>query len=279
MIFLETFKQFMRHRAAFVGLIVLFIISAIAAMADFLPLKNPLSMDIMNSYHPPSSKFLLGSDSFGRDIFSRVIYGCRVSLRVGFLVAIITTVTGTTVGLVSGFYKVLDNIIMRIMDAMMGLPAILLALGIVAVLTPSEKAAIIALSVAYAPRTARIIRGSVLSLREEIFVEASKAVGASDLRIILVVLLPNVLAPLLVQETFIFAYSILSEAGLSFLGAGAPPPTPSLGNILSDARPALRSAPWIALFPGFMIMILVMSANLIGDGLRDVFDPKLKTEE
>jgi len=275
----KTVRRIFRHKMACWGGVLVLIISLAAAMASFLPLQDPYRLSISAMYAAPSAEHLFGTDSFGRDILSRVIFGCQVSLRVGCLVAFVSTVVGGIIGLVAGFHKVLDNIIMRCMDAMMALPAILLALAIVSILNPSELNTIVALSIVYTPRTARVVRGAVLSIREETYIEAARAVGCSDSRIIARYLAPNVLAPLLIQATFIFAYSILAEAGLSFLGAGAPPPTPSLGNILSEARPVLRSAPWVAVFPGVVIMLLVAGINLIGDAVRDVLDPRLETQQ
>jgi len=179
-------------------------------------------------------------------------------------------------GSLAGYYSVLDNIIMRSMDMLMALPAILLAIAIMAILGPSALNAVIALSIVYLPRTARIVRGSTLAIREQGFVEATRAVGAKDAWIIWRHVLPNCLAPLMVQQTVVFAYAVLTEAALSFLGVGAPPPVPSWGNILSEARALIRIAPWASIFPGVAIVLTVVALNLIGDGLRDQLDPYLK---
>jgi peptide/nickel transport system permease protein len=203
-----------------------------------------------------------------------VIYGARISLQVGLFVVLFTTIGGTVLGVLAGFYPRLDNPLMRVMDALMAFPAILLAMAITAALGPSQANVVVALSIVYAPRTARVVRGSVLALKEMPFVEAARAVGSRDLRILAQHIVPNALSPILVQATFVFAYAILAEAGLSFIGAGTPPPTPSWGNILAEGRGFMRDAPWITIFPGLAIALIVMGLNLIGDALRDALDPR-----
>jgi peptide/nickel transport system permease protein len=210
-------------------------------------------------------------------VFSRVLHGSRVSLVIGLFVVVLTGVLGTTIGAISGYVRRLDNVIMRVMDGFMAFPPILLAIAIGAVLGPSLMNAVIALSVAYTPRTARIVRASVLVVRESEYVEAARAVGAGHLRILFRHILANSLAPLLVQLTFIFALAILAEAVLSFIGVGPPPPTPTFGNIIADGRNYIAEAPWISIWPGIAIMLTVLGLNLLGDGLRDVLDPRLKT--
>jgi peptide/nickel transport system permease protein len=212
----------------------------------------------------------------GRDIFSMVIYGSRISLQVGILVMVFTSLAGIVMGLISGYYRVLDNIIMRINDGMMAVPSIILAISLMAVLGPRVSNIIIALSVVYTPRMARIIRGSVLSAKELTYVEAARALGTRDLVIAFRHILPNCVAPMIVQGTFIIAYSVLAEASLSFLGVGAPPYIPSWGNVVSDGRLYMLKAPWISLFPGLAILLFVLGLNLLGDGLRDSLDPKMQ---
>jgi peptide/nickel transport system permease protein len=205
-----------------------------------------------------------------------VLHGSRVSLFIGLLVVLLTGVFGTLIGAVSGYVRSLDNLIMRIMDGFMAFPPILLAIAVGAVLGPSLLNAVIALTVAYTPRTARIVRASVLVVREAEYVEAARALGAGHVRILFRHILANCMAPLLVQLTFIFALSILAEAVLSFIGVGPPPPTPTFGNIIADGRNYIAEAPWITIWPGIAIMATVLGLNLMGDGLRDVLDPRLK---
>jgi len=223
----------------------------------------------------PSPQFLFGTDDFGRDVFSRVLFGARISLRIGFSVVLMCGILGTALGSISGYFRGLDNLIMRTVDALMAFPAVLLALGIGAMLGPSEINAIIALAIVYTPGTARIVRASVLVVREKLYVEGATAFGASQWRILVRHVLPNSMAPLIVQLTFVFAYAILAEAILSFLGVGPPPPTPTWGNTISEGRNYITVAPWITFFPGTFIAATVLGLNLLGDGLRDVLDPRV----
>ena len=259
-----------------VGLILSSIFIVLSVGAPLFTRLDPTDMDMMNILRAPTESHIFGTDDFGRDLFSRVLYGGRISIVVGLVVAGITTLTGVTIGVLAGYYRRLDNPIMRVMDILMAFHTILLAIGIMAVLGPQLINIIIALVFPYTPVTARVVRGSVLSLREQEFVEAARSIGARDLRIILRHLLHNCLAPLLVQQTVIIAYAILAESGLSFLGVGVPPEVPTLGSILSDSRVFLRNAPWMSIFPGLSISLLVLGFNLLGDGLRDVLDPRLK---
>jgi peptide/nickel transport system permease protein len=239
---------------------------------------DPIAMRIRFRFRPPQAAFPFGTDQFGRDVFSRVVFGARLSLWIGLATALISGVFGAFLGVLSAQYRKFDAILMRVMDALMAVPAILLAIGLTAALGPHTSSVIIALSVAYIPRTARIVRGSALVTRELEFIEAAKVAGASGLRIMLRHLLPNAMGPLLVQSTFVFAYAILAEAALSFLGVGPSPPTPSWGNIISEGRDHSVEAWWIMLFPGIAISLATLGMNLLGDGLRDVLDPRLKVE-
>ena len=272
----QTLRRLLRHRLAVSGFALLFVVLAGAVLAGLLSRHDPQTMIVADRLQSPSAQHLMGTDDYGRDVFSRVLYGARLSLEVGLAVMLITVLAGIVFGVLSGYYSRLDNAIMRVMDAMMAFPAILFAVAIMAALGPKTFNVVIALGVVYAPRTVRIVRASVISLRELDYIEAARAQAASHLRIMFRHILPNCLSPLVVQATFNFAYAVLAEASLSFVGAGAPPPTPSWGNILSDGRIYMLGAPWITIFPGLAIVLTVLGLNLAGDGLRDVLDPRMK---
>jgi len=225
----------------------------------------------------PSAAHWFGTDHLGRDVATRVSHGLFISIIVGTSVVAMSTLAGAALGALAGYYRLLDGPIMRTIDALLAFPALLLALGIAAALGPSMFNVILALSITYTPETARIVRASILVLREQEYIDASRSFGARDRWIIGRHLLPNSLSPLLVQVTAIFAYSVLAEAALSFLGVGLPPPTPSWGAIISDGRSFIVEAWWICLFPGLAITITVLSLNLVGDALRDVLDPRIKS--
>jgi peptide/nickel transport system permease protein len=231
-------------------------------------------------FRPPQLDrvFLLGTDNLGRNLLSRVAYGAQLSLMIGLGVVALNAVFGVLLGAVAGYFRKLDGPMMRLADALMAFPSILLAIGIAAALGPSAWTAVIALSVVYIPRTARIVRASVLVVREMDHVLAARALGAGNARIMLVHVLPYCMAPLVVQLTFVFAYAVLAEAALSFLGMGPPPPAPTWGNVIADGRDYLREAPWICLFPGLAISLTVLGLNLLGDGLRDLLDPRLRAQ-
>lgn len=273
----ETLRRFLGNRSFVIGACLFSIVVLVALGAGLIAPFDPLKNNFRYRLGQPNATHLLGTDNFGRDVLSRVLYGSRVSLLIGLLVVVLTGVFGTLIGAISGYVRRLDNVIMRVMDGFMAFPPILLAIAIGAVLGPSLLNAVIALTVAYTPRTARIVRASVLVVRESEYVEAARALGAGHLRIMFRHILANSLAPLLVQLTFIFALAILAEAVLSFIGVGPPPPTPTFGNIISDGRNYIAEAPWISVWPGVAIMITVLGLNLMGDGLRDVLDPRLRT--
>ena len=273
--------QFLRrlwgNRLAVTGFSLLFLILFAAVFAGILSSYDPLTMIVADRMKSPSATHLMGTDNFGRDIFSRVLHGARLSLEVGAAVMLLTVGAGILLGLLAGYSPRLDGPVMRVMDAMMAFPAILFGIAIMAVLGPKTVNVVIALSVVYAPRTVRIVRASVLATKQLDYVEAVRAQAAGHLRILFRHILPNCLSPLVVQATFNFAYAVLAEASLSFVGAGAPPPTPSWGNILSEGRIYMQNAPWITIFPGLAIAITVLGLNLAGDGLRDILDPRMKT--
>ncbi len=269
-------RRFLANRSFVIGGLLFLSVAAIALSADLIAPFDPLRNNFRYRLGQPNATHWFGTDNFGRDILSRVLHGSRVSLLIGLLVVLLTGFFGTLIGALSGYIRSLDNLIMRIMDGFMAFPPILLAIAVGAVLGPSLLNAVIALTVAYTPRTARIVRASVLVVREAEYVEAARALGAGHARILFRHILANCLAPLLVQLTFIFALSILAEAVLSFIGVGPPPPTPTFGNIIADGRNYIAEAPWITIWPGLAIMATVLGLNLMGDGLRDVLDPRLQ---
>ena len=236
---------------------------------------NPTRMDVASRLAPPSAVHWFGTDDVGRDVFSRVIHGARLSLLVGSAVVAFSLVVGVSCGLIAGYYRRLDNVVMRVMDGLMAFPAIILAIALMAALGPSVANVVLAIGVVYSPRVARIVRGSVLVIRETAYVEAARALGAADATLTGRHVLPNCLSPVIVQGSFVFAAAVLTEAALSFLGVGVPPFVPSWGNILSDGRLYLQQAPWLVLYPGAAIMMTILGLNLFGDGLRDLLDPKL----
>jgi peptide/nickel transport system permease protein len=272
---IEWLRILRRHRPAFIGFILLIIITLIAILAPILAPADPTAISGRDRLTPvfESSAFPLGSDYLGRDVLSRLIYGARISLSVGTAVVIAANVLGITIGLLAGYHRWLDNVLMRTMDALMAFPPVLLALGIMAALGAALMNTIIALSIVYTPLIARVTRSTVLVIRDIDYVTSARSVGVGDLRILTRHVLPNCIGPVIVQATFIFAYAIILEAALSFLGVGTPPETPSWGNMLSDALDHMRRLPSLALLPGLAIMVTVLSLNLLGDGLRDILDP------
>ncbi|HLZ67418.1 MAG TPA: ABC transporter permease [Aliidongia sp.] len=270
--------KLLRHRLFVTGAVILAIVLLATLAADLIAPYSPLKNDFHYRLGAPNGAHLMGTDNFGRDVLSRVLYGGRTSLEIGLMVVLASTFCGTLIGVSAGYFARLDNPVMRLMDALMAFPGVLLAIALASVLGPSVVDVVIALTVTYAPRTARIVRAAVLVVRRMEYIDAARVAGAGHLRIILRHVLPNSLGPLIVQMTFIFAVSILAEAVLSFIGVGPPPPTPSWGNIIADGRSYIPTAPWISLFPGLIIAVTVLGVNLMGDGLRDVLDPRLKLE-
>jgi len=273
----SLFRRLAGQAGPVAGLVVLIVVVLCAVFAPALTQYDPLKLNILDRLSPPSRAHLLGTDDFGRDVYSLVLYGGRASLLVGGLVMILTSVIGVLFGVVAGFSQVLDNVLMRIMDGLMAFPAIVLAIALMAALGPRLSNVIVALSIVYAPRTARLIRSTVVVIRELQYVEAAQALGAENARIVWRHILPNTMAPLLVQATFMFAYAVLAEAALSFLGVGAPPYVPTWGNIISTGRLYIQDAPWIIWFPGLVIILVGLGLNLLGDGLRDLLDPRFRS--
>jgi peptide/nickel transport system permease protein len=255
-----------------------FMVSLFVLMAIFAPLLwtvDPTALAPARRTRPPSAQWWFGTDMLGRDVYSRVVYGARISLIVGFAVAIISAVIGLTIGLISGFIRAVDAVVMRVMDGLMSIPSILLAIAMMALTRASVENEIIALVIADVPRVARLVRGVVLTLREQPYVEAAVAAGTRTPMIIWKHILPNTLAPVTVQATFFCASAMISEATLSFIGAGTPPIIPSWGNIMAEGRALWQVKPYIVFFPAIFLSITVLSVNLLGDGLRDALDPRM----
>jgi len=267
-------RAFLRNRAMLAGLAIVTAYLLVAAFAPWLAPASPLESFPGVRLSPPSAKHLFGTDDFGRDVFSRVIYGSRISVGVGLSVSLITTVVGGFLGLLAGYYPAFDRVVMRILDGLMAFPGILLAIAISGVLKPSIETVIIALSVVYTPYAVRVLRAPVLANRHAVYVEAARCLGSGDWRILLYHILPNSVPPLLVQSTFIFSFAILAEATLSFLGLGVPPPTPTWGGMLNDGKVVMVQAPWLIWGPGIALVLVTLALNLVGDGLRDLLDPR-----
>jgi peptide/nickel transport system permease protein len=265
-----------RRRIALLGAILVVLNVLVAILAPVIGRWEPQRLDVQARLAPPTPAHWMGTDDVGRDVWSRVIYGTRLSMVVGGAVVLLSFVGGIVFGLLGGYYRPLDNVLMRIMDGFMAFPGIILAIALMASLGPSVVNVILALGIVYVPRVARIVRGSVLVIRETPYVEAALALGVSDLVVLARHVLPNCLSPVIVQGTFIFAAAVLGEAALSFLGVGVPPQIPSWGNVMAEGRLYLQQAPWLTLFPGAAIMACILGLNLFGDGLRDLLDPKMQ---
>jgi peptide/nickel transport system permease protein len=264
-----------RNPTIVAGGVLLLIMIFIAILAPYLGTVDPTALAPAKRTREPSAQYWFGTDMLGRDVYSRVIYGSRISLIVGFAVAALASAVGTFIGLLSGFIRGLDAVLMRVMDGLMSIPSILLAIALMALTRASVQNVIIAIAVAEFPRVSRLIRGVVLSLREQPFVEAAVASGTRMPMIILKHILPNTLAPLMVNATFICASAMIIEASLSFIGAGTPPIIPSWGNIMAEGRALWQVKPYIVFFPAVFLSVTVLSVNLLGDGLRDALDPRL----
>lgn len=273
----KLLKRMLQNRKAVFGAVVLVIIIISAISAPLLTRFNPNEQDLDNRLLPPSWTNLLGTDNFGRDVFTRILYGGRISLQIGLISVGIGVVFGCLIGLIGGFYGgIIDGILMRFVDILLALPGFLLALSIVAALGPNLQNVMIAVGISNIPRFARIMRASVMQTRELDYVTAALAAGASDFRILFKHVMPNSINPVIVQASLGLATAILAASGLSFLGMGAQPPTPEWGSMIAQARPFIRLAHWIVTFPGLAIVVTVLALNLVGDGLRDIFDPRLK---
>ena len=275
--FAEVLFRLSKSPLAMFGLAIILLLIFCALFAEVISPYSPIKQDLMHMFETPSAEHWLGTDEFGRDILSRLIFGARVSLQVGFIAVGIALVVGGMLGAISGYYSGwLDNSIMRVMDVLLSIPQTLLAIAIVAALGPSLMNLMIAVGISAVPTYARIVRGSVLSIRSMEFIEAARSVGSSDLRIILRHIIPNSMAPIIVQSTLGVASAILNAAGLSFIGLGIQPPNPEWGAMLSGGRQYIRDFPHMTLYPGLAIMFTILALNFLGDGLRDALDPKLK---
>lgn len=277
-LYVMTLRQLIRKRTALFGLVLIIVLVLTALLADVLAPHDPIETYVEYTMAPPSSQFLLGTDMLGRDVLSRVIHGSRVSLYVGVLSLVLAIFVGIPLGVVSGFYGGrIDNIIMRVMDIILAFPIFLLAIVIMVILEPSVLNVVIALGIVRIPIYARLVRGSVLAIKELQYVEAAHALAVRDVRLLFRHILPNCMAPIIVTSTLSVGTSIIVEASLSFLGLGTQPPTPSWGWDLKANLLLVELNPWITLFPGVAIFFTVLAFNLFGDGLRDVLDPRLKT--
>ena len=270
-------KRFVRRPAALFGLVIVTLFLATAVAAPYLAPYDPNDADFFRARQGPSKDHWLGTDELGRDVLSRLLYGARISLRIGLIAVAIGVGAGVPLGLVAGYYgRGVDNLIMRLVDIMLSFPSVLLAIGLVAILGPGLNNAIIAVGVVAIPVYIRQVRASVLGVKEMEFVSAARAAGASDARIMLVHVLPQCISPILVQSSLQIASAILSAAGLGFLGLGAPADVPEWGTMLANGRQYVFSAPHLTMFPGLAIMLVVMGFNLLGDGLRDALDPRMR---
>ena len=268
-------QQFMRNHAALAGFFILLVLGLAAVLAPWLSPYDPTALKLSEKLLPPSPSHWMGTDYFGRDVMTRIVWGGRVSLSVAFLVVFYSLLVGVPIGLVSGFVGGrLDNVLMRIMDAFLTFPPLLLAVAIVGLLGPDLENVVIALGIVQVPVFARIVRGSTLSAREEVYIVAARALGASARRIVFSGILRNIISPIVVQITIVFAGAIIAEASLSFLGLGSQPPDPSWGRDLSEARRYMGDAPWLIVGPILACMLCVLSINFVGDGLRDSLDPR-----
>src|SRR3954469_12814137 len=270
-------RRFLRSRTGLFGVVVLLTVTLCAVFAAQIAPYSPTRQNFLDEKEPPSREHLMGTDEFGRDVFSRVIWGAQASLLAGAVAASIALVIGLVLGMLAAFYGgALDSVTMRVMDIILAFPYLLLAIAVVAILGPGLVNAMIAIGIVYVPYYARVVRGSVLSVRAREYVEAARALGAADGRVMVQHVLPNALAPVIVQTTLNVGTAIIDTAGLSFLGLGTQPPTPDWGNMLAGGRSYVIDAPWIATFPGLAILVTVLSFNLMGDALRDAFDPRLR---
>jgi len=270
------FKIIINNRLLIFGISLLFIVFFAAIFAPFLTTYDPIEISIENSLLAVSWEHPFGTDEMGRDVLTRVLFGARISLWVGAVATFYSGIFGVLFGLLSGYYQTFDSIFSRLVDGLMVFPGLIMAILLMAALGPSTNNVIIAMVILYTPRIVRVVRSSVIVIKNEDYIDSARVIGANDLRILFIHILPNAFAPLIVQVAFGFAWAILVESGMSFLGLGMPAPTPSWGNIISDGRNFIYNAPWIMIFPGLALSLAVMGLNFVGDGLRDFLDPHLR---
>jgi len=270
------FKRIINNRLLIFGILLLFIVFFAAIFAPFLTTYDPIEISIENSLLAVSWEHPFGTDEMGRDVLTRVLFGARISLWVGAVATFYSGIFGVLFGLLSGYYQTFDSIFSRLVDGLMVFPGLIMAILLMAALGPSTNNVIIAMVILYTPRIVRVVRSSVIVIKNEDYIDSARVIGANDLRILFIHILPNAFAPLIVQVAFGFAWAILVESGMSFLGLGMPAPTPSWGNIISDGRNFIYNAPWIMIFPGLALSLAVMGLNFVGDGLRDFLDPHLR---
>jgi peptide/nickel transport system permease protein len=270
------FKIIINNRLLIFGISLLFIVFFAAIFAPFLTTYDPIEISIENSLLAVSWEHPFGTDEMGRDVLTRVLFGARISLWVGAVATFYSGIFGVLFGLLSGYYQTFDSIFSRLVDGLMVFPGLIMAILLMAALGPSTNNVIIAMVILYTPRIVRVVRSSVIVIKNEDYIDSARVLGANDLRILFIHILPNAFAPLIVQVAFGFAWAILVESGMSFLGLGMPAPTPSWGNIISDGRNFIYNAPWIMILPGLALSLAVMGLNFIGDGLRDYLDPHLQ---
>ncbi|CAM3283921.1 ABC transporter permease [Sporolactobacillus spathodeae] len=274
---IDFWKQFRKNKPAIVGFLIVLFFILIAIFAKQIAPQGINDQNIAIRLQPPSAKHLLGTDDFGRDILSRIVFGAQLSLRVGFFAVIGSIIVGTFFGVIAGYFgKLIDTVISRFFDILLAFPSILLSIAIVTILGPSLNNALVAIAIVNVPVFGRLVRSRVLTVKEEEYIMAARSIGMGNTRIIMKHILPNSFAPIIVQGTLNIATAILDAAGLGFLGMGAQPPQPEWGTMLSESRQYITNAPWTVIFPGLAIILVVIGFNLMGDGLRDALDPRMK---
>ena len=275
---MKFLKALLRRKVAFSGLLILIVIFLMAVFSPLIAPYDPMELNTIDRLQPPNAQYWFGTDNFGRDIFSRIVYGARMSIISGSGVVVFSVLLGILIGVLSAYFKRIEIVMMRLVDVLMAFPPLLLALVLMSILGRGLTNVILAVGVTYLTTTARIIYGLTLKVKEETYIEAVLAAGASHFLIIRKHIIPNLISPIIVQATFTFAFSLLQMSALDFLGLGVPPDIPSWGNMLSEGRMYITRAPWILIFPGSFIVLIVLSFNLVGDVLRDQLDPRFRSE-